>query len=583
LPDNIVMTENEGSGNPDESGESQAGSPFGQPGQYDGGAAGGSAAQPYGTPPVSGTPAYGQPGSGQPAYGQPGYSQPGYGQPGYGAQFGDVIVAGPAQRNRRLAPVITSVVAVLAIILAGGGFAAYKLLASSGSQPDKWAPANSIAYAKIDLNPSASAKVAAWEFEKKFPDAPKVASADQLKDALLSEMFASDPTADVNYDTDIKPWLGDRLAIAAYPDAAGKPTAIGIIEVKDAGKARAGLEKIKASSGANAATGYSVQGDYVIVGQDQPSVDAAVAAARKSNITSNHNFSSDLATLKGDRIVSAWWDLSATVKSLSASLPPQAQGLLSSGSLTGLPSMGDLGRVVMGVRVQPSYVELEGRVLGSKTTDASKAFADGNAVGTLGDLPGGSVMGVALANPEQLIKTELSTLSSGLLGASLQSELDQAGAQLGVKLPGDVENLLGSGVAIGLDSVPANDPNVSQALFTLLSHPDDVTSALHTAKILASLLSEQGNLSVTAAAHGSSVVMTNDTKPGSGKLADDASFKTALSGVPAKSVIAGYVNIGALAAASPAAPAAAKHLDGLGFYVGTDASSPVFGAKLTIK
>ena len=47
-----------------------------------------------------------------------------------------------------------------------------------------------------------------------------------------------------------------------------------------------------------------------------------------------------------------------------------------------------------------------------------------------------------------------------------------------------MQNLLGSGVAIGLYSVPANDPNVSQALFTLLSHPDDVTSALHTAKIL---------------------------------------------------------------------------------------------------
>ena len=568
------MTENQGSGNPDQSGDSRHGGPFGSPGQYDGGAAGGVAGQPYGTPPVSGTP----------AYGQPAYGQPAYGQPGHAGQFGaGDIVAGPQRQNRRLAPVITSVVAVLAIILAGGGFAAYRLLASSGSQPDKWAPANSIAYAKIDLNPSASAKVAAWEFEKKFPDAPKVASADQLKDALLSEMFASDPTADVNYDTDIKPWLGDRLAIAAYPDAAGKPTAIGIIEVKDAGKARAGIEKIKASSGADASTGYSIQGDFLIVGQDQASVDAAVAAARKSNITSNPNFSSDLATLKGDRVVSAWWDLAATVKSMSASLPPQAQGLLASGSLTGLPSTNDLGRVVMGVRVQPSYVELEGRVLGSKTTDASKALANGDALGTLGDLPGGSVMGVALANPEQLIKTELSTLDKGLLGANLQTQLDQAGAQLGVKLPGDLENLLGSGVAIGLDSVPANDPNFSQALFTLLSHPDDVNSALHTAKVLASLLSSQGDVSVTAAAQGSSVVMTNDDKPGSGKLADDATFKNALSVAPAKSVVAGYVNIGALAAASPNAPAAAKHLDGLGFYIGTDSSSPVFGAKLTIK
>lgn len=574
------MTEHQGSDNSDQSGDSHQGGPSGQPGQYDGGAAGGNAAQQYGTPPVTGSPAYGQPPL------QPGYpSQPDYPtQPTYaGFGTGDIIVAGPAQRTRRLAPVITSVVAVLAIILAGGGFAAYKLLASSGSQPDKWAPANSIAYAKIDLNPSASAKVAAWEFEQKFPDAPKVASADQLKDALLSRMFASDPTANLNYDTDIKPWLGDRLALAAYPDAAGRPTAIGIIEVKDAGKARAGIEKVKASSGADASTGYSIQGNYVIVGQDQASVDAAVAAARKSNITSNHNFSSDLATIKGDRVVTAWWDLGATMKALSSSLPAEAQGLLSSGSLAGLPNTSDLGRVVMGVRVQPSFVELEGRVLGSKTTDQSKAFVNGDALGTLGDLPGGSVMGVALANPEQLIKTELSTLNSGLLGGGLQSELDQAGAQLGIKLPDDLENLLGSGVAIGLDSVSAKDPNLNQALFTLLSHPDDASAALHTAKVLASLLSAQGNVSVTAAAQGANVVMTNDGKPSAGKLADDAPFKNALSGAPAKSVVAGYVNIGALASTTLDAPAAAKHLDGLGFYIGVDSSSPVFGARLTIK
>jgi hypothetical protein len=540
-------------------------------------------------------PAYGQPAYGQPAYGQPAYEQPAYGQPaaanlgagtfgsgGYGT--GDVILAGPPQRNRRLAPVITSVVVVLAIILAGGGFTAYKLLASKGGQPDKWAPANSMAYIKVDLDPSASAKVAAWEFERKFPDAPKIASADQLKDGLLASVFAADTADQINYDTDIKPWLGDRLAIAVYPDAQGKPAVVGILEVKDAAKARAGIEKLNAESDTGDTVGYSMQDGYAILGQNQSSVDAAVAAARKANITSNHNFSSDLAELKGDRVVTAWWDLGATIKAMSTSLPAEAQGLLNSGGLTGLPDLNDLGRVVMGVRVQPSYVALEGRVLGSKTNDTSKAFANGDARGTLGDLPGGTVMGVALANPEQLIKTELATLSSGLLGASLQSELDQAGAQLGIKLPEDAENLLGSGIAAGIDRIPADDPNLDNPFFTVLTHPDDVNSGLHTAKLLTALLGVDGELTLDAKAQGSSVVVTNDDQPGAGKLADDASFKNALSDVPDKSVVAGYLNIGALAtAAGSDAPDAAKHLDGLGFYIGTDSTSPVFGAKLMIK
>jgi hypothetical protein len=520
-----------------------------------------------------------------PAYGQPAAANLGagtFGSGGYGT--GDVILAGPPQRNRRLAPVITSVVVVLAIILAGGGFTAYKLLASKGGQPDKWAPANSMAYIKVDLDPSASAKVAAWEFERKFPDAPKIASADQLKDGLLASVFAADTADQINYDTDIKPWLGDRLAIAVYPDAQGKPAVVGILEVKDAAKARAGIEKLNAESDTGDTVGYSMQDGYAILGQNQSSVDAAVAAARKANITSNHNFSSDLAELKGDRVVTAWWDLGATIKAMSTSLPAEAQGLLNSGGLTGLPDLNDLGRVVMGVRVQPSYVALEGRVLGSKTNDTSKAFANGDARGTLGDLPGGTVMGVALANPEQLIKTELATLSSGLLGASLQSELDQAGAQLGIKLPEDAENLLGSGIAAGIDRIPADDPNLDNPFFTVLTHPDDVNSGLHTAKLLTALLGVDGELTLDAKAQGSSVVVTNDDQPGAGKLADDASFKNALSDVPDKSVVAGYLNIGALAtAAGSDAPDAAKHLDGLGFYIGTDSTSPVFGAKLMIK
>ena len=560
------MTENEGPEIPGQTGDNHEGNVAPQHGWYVGGAAADDGGQSYGT---------------YPAHSQPSPSQPAYGQPGYGT--GDVIIAGPPRRDRRLAPVITSVVVVLAIILAGGGFTAYKLLASKGGQPDKWAPANSMAYVKIDLDPSASAKVAAWEFERKFPDAPKIASADQLKDGLLQSIFAADTRDQINYDTDVKPWVGDRLGIAVYPDALGKPAVVGILEVKDAAKARAGIEKLNTESGSHA-VGYSIQGGYAIVGQDQASVDAAVAAARQSNITSNHNFSNDLAQLKDDRVVTAWWDAGATLKAMSASLPADARGLLSSGSLTGLPNMNDIGRVVMGVRVQPSYVELEGRILDSKTTDASKAFASGNARATLGDLPGGSVMGVALANPEQLIKTELATLSSGLLGAGLQSELDQASAQLGIKLPDDAENLLGSGIAAGIDRIPADDPDLKNPFFTVLTHQDDVTSGLHTAQLLTSLLGIDGNLTLNAKAQGSNVVITNDDQPGSGKLADDASFKNALSGMPDKSVVAGYLNIGALAtAAGPDAPDAAKHLGGLGFYIGTDSTSPVFGAKLTIK
>ena len=579
VPDNIRMTEYE---------PQHDHGPENVPGnaQYDGGSAAANDAQTYGggpsaTPPSYGSqpPAYaGQP----PAYGgqPPAYaSEPAY-APGFGN--GDVIVAGP-QGKRRLAPVITSVIAVLAIVLAGGGFTAYKLLASKGDQPDKWVPGNAIAYAKIDLDPSASAKVAAWEFEKKFPDAPKIASADDLKDGLLRAIFTpNDGSSDINYDRDIKPWLGDRVGIAAFIDSQGKPQGIGVLSVKDAAKARAGIEKLNASSDPGSGAAYSIQGDYVIIGGTQAIVDEAVAAARKSNIGSNSTYTSDVAHLKGDRVVTGWWDIGATLKAASSILPDNAGSLLMSGGLTGLPDMSKAGRMVMGVRVQPSDVEVEGRVLGSSTT-GTLDFKDGDAGATLGELPGGTVAGVALANPEQIVKTELDALKKGVLGAGLQSELDAAGAQLGIALPGDLENLLGSDLALGLNSVPDSESGFGSALLTLLTHPDDVAKALQTAKILAATASADGNLSLTASAQGHTLVLTNDDKPATGKLADDPAFKNALAGMPQKAAVAGFVNLSAILAAQPDAPAAAKHLDGLGFYVGVDATSPVFSLKLTVK
>jgi hypothetical protein len=79
------------------------------------------------------------------------------------------------------------------------------------------------------------------------------------------------------------------------------------------------------------------------------------------------------------------------------------------------------------------------------------------------------------------------------------------------------------------------------------------------------------------------VVLTSNDKPATGKLADDPAFKAALAGLPQQAAVAGFVNLSALLAAQPGAPADAKHLDGLGFYFGTDATSPVFSVKLTVK
>ena len=155
-----------------------------------------------------------------------------------------MLAGGPIERPRRnLAAILVSLLAVLAVIGGGVAYVGYHKLASSGAQPDQWAPAASIAYVKIDLDPAASEKIAALRFEQKFPNAPHVTSADQLKDALLSAAFDR-PSSPIDYATDIKPWLGDRVAVALYPDASGAIQPVGILQVKDAAQAQTGLTKL---------------------------------------------------------------------------------------------------------------------------------------------------------------------------------------------------------------------------------------------------------------------------------------------------------------------------------------------------
>lgn len=541
----------------------------------------------------------------------------------------DMLSSGSIERppRRNLAAIVVSLVAVLAVIGGGVAYVGYHKLASSGAQPDQWAPSSSIAYIKIDLDPAASEKIAALRFEQKFPDAPHVTSADQLKDALLSEAFAQ-PTTDINYATDIKPWLGNRVALAAYPDANGKIQLVGILQLKDATQAKAGLTKLIQTPGGDASmstAGFAIEDDYAIVGQSQAAVDAAVAAARTSSITASNQYAADVATLGGDRIVTAWADLGAASKYVAKAAASQLSslGALSSGSDSGagsdpgsgsdsggstdssgstdslppnsilgtLGSVGGLsqlsraqgltnevkGRLVLGLSLQSGYAEISGRIVGGDTTGIQSQNADAGAL--LGQLPAGSVAGVAVSGIGAAISKELTTLESGPLASlGFKDELDAASAQLGISLPGDAVNLIGNGVALGLDSVPADG---AKAKFTGIAEPTDVANGLKTAQALAGLLTTNG-FATTATASGSKVIVTNDAAA-SGSLSDDPGFKSAMGGMPNQVVAAAYVDLaGIWPSAGSDVPSDLQHLTGVGTYEALDGSDVTFSVRVTV-
>lgn len=501
----------------------------------------------------------------------------------------------PEPRRNMLA-IVLSIVAVLAVIIGGVAYVGYHKLASTGGQPDAWAPANSVAYLKLDLDPAASEKIAALQFEQKFPNAPHVTSADQLKDALLEAAFndQSGPST-INYTDDVKPWLGDRVALAVYGDASGAAQVVGIVQVKDATKAKAGLAKMVQASTGHAA-GYAVLGEYAVVGASQTAVDAAIAAARASNITSSASYAGDVATLKGDRVLTAWTDLGAVSKlaqkalaGMGSTLLPGRLGILGGltgiGGGSGLSSLGAgatgavaKGRLVAGLRLQSGYAELEGRILGADVS----TYHNGQAGALLGQLPSGSIAGVSVSGLGSILTKEIAALeTSPLMAGSLSTHLATVGTQLGIAIPGDVVNLLGDNVAAGLDAVPA-DGQASSAKFTAITQPTDAAKGLQTAQKLSAFASGAG-FPITASVKGDHIVVTNDAQA-SGSLSNDTGFKAAMSGMPTQVVGAAYVNLAGIWASGQAkgVPADIQHLSGIGAYEGIDGSDLVFAVRVTV-
>ena len=163
----------------------------------------------------------------------------------------------PKKKRGKVIPLIAALAMVL--VVAGGGIFAYGKL-KGGDQPAAVLPGTAVAYARVDLNPSAGQKVAAIRFLMKFPSVKDKLGLTGEKDDLRQKLFeqikkyAGDDLADVDYDKDVKPWLGERAGIAALPPADGKddPVVVVAVQVKNEGEATKGLDKLMAERGQEA-------------------------------------------------------------------------------------------------------------------------------------------------------------------------------------------------------------------------------------------------------------------------------------------------------------------------------------------
>ena len=425
--------------------------------------------QPVPGQPVPGQPGLGQPGLGQPIPGQPAYGQPtpAFGQPApYGYQpptggpppagdvLGDQSAQPPGGSRRAFVPWIIGLVVLL--VIGGGAFAVRAALGGGGDQPAAALPAGTVAYGRIDLDPSGAQKIAALRLAAKFPgfaDATGITDPEvDLRQRFWELIQENESTvADIDYATDIEPWLGSRAAMAYVPpegDAAPENGIVVALQVTDQDAAAAGLEKLMTAGAADGQSGelagVAFAGDYALIAINQEVADAFAADAESASLADSDGFQRDMEALGEEGVASFW------MSSDAYALLEDGASYLTTGAAGGTGLLADQGNLAMALRFDESYVEVAVAV-----TEATLPEPEGSAGSDLMiGLPESTLFALSTTYGREYVDqawAQLEELGSQD-GVNFNREIRRFEQQTGLSLPGDIATLLGDGFAFAVDS-----------------------------------------------------------------------------------------------------------------------------------
>jgi hypothetical protein len=432
----------------------------------------GDSALPGGTPlPYGATPPYGVPqqpyGVPQPPYGTP--AQP-YGAPqSYGTPTMPEVLdstspgwsvlpgqdgAAPAGSGRGRPTAVVAAVVVGALLVSGGAFAAWSRLNQGAGQPADVLPASTVAVAEVDLDPSAAQKVAIFNLLRKFPDAAGLKGTDtSFGDWLVRKLSESGSGSDqLDFATDVQPWLGSKVAFAAVPAPSGQRTdgspvdPVVVIQEKDDAAAAAAMEKLRAHGSAD--LGYALHGGYLVV---TPSSRAAasrvVADAQSASLGADAHFTADVDSLGAEEVVTAWADAGRLSGLLQQQMQSSLGGVSGLGGGLGGPFDSLKGRWALGVHATNDSVELRMRTFGGTPTSAGAPVR-------LQHVAADPVAVLAVSGFGANLEKQWSSLAA----SPMYEQLLQEAKAVGLDLPGDLRKLLGDQLTASLSGRSGDQP-----------------------------------------------------------------------------------------------------------------------------
>lgn len=488
----------------------------------------------------------------------------------------------------------TAMTAALTVVAAAGIATAVARSSSSGTQPAALIPANAFAVATADLSLPGGQSDALETMIGRFPGAHLVGSG-SIRDRVLRTLVHS-ADASIDYDSDVKPWLGDHIAIAGWVHDS-KPEMEILIQSTDDASARSHISQI-----ANGDAHVTMHDGYAVIGNSQQAVDDAIAAADKSSLASSGTYNDDVAALPDNEAITAWFNGPAAKDLLSSLMPGGAPGVMPfPGTLAFGSGLGQLfkSRIALGVHVTDTVAELDVRSVGGTATKSAPSTM-------LTTLPGGTVGALELGDPGGVVdaatplirffgsfaaeaSTSCGFASSGtsltrrqlrrllehrippgaphrrrLIRQLLASQAGKAATggsctttppqptdplaaiqqAIGISFPDDVKTVLGDRAVVVFGGLElAGLPDVA-----IRSHPTDLSAAQSLANTLSSHVAGSTPLNIDVSTAGDDLVLATSPAYGKevatgGNLGGQAQAKTALDGIPDSVSFAAYLDL----------------------------------------
>lgn len=334
----------------------------------------------------------------------------------------------------------------------------------SGKQPAQVLPGSAVAYTQLDLDPSLAQQASAWQFLRDLPEVKAAVAGGQPDPKAILWKLMSQGGGDlsgINYDTDVKPWLGNRIG-GAVMARDGRPAVVTAIQVTNENEAASRLRKWSAK----ADTKYDVTMRDGFALMTEPD-DTAFVLGEIANgtLAKNPTFAGDFASLREPGVMAGWADLAALAK-----LNP---GPIATAEFA-------KGRTTFALRFTADAMELAGETRG---------FADGPAVGTgdLGNLPADTGAAFSFSGAGQAMAKAW---------PSLPQEVKASLGEYGLTLPDDLVALLGNTFTVSVSGTTIKQlASFPQTLEVgLRVNTDEAVRAQQVLRILAADLLPEGDL-----------------------------------------------------------------------------------------